>query len=262
MKRENIQTKLGTFNTAIRAGEPLIVFLNSFGDFDNAQSFQLVIDQLPKNFGVMAPDYLNSGFSSPSLINYSISQEAHELAQIINSVESREVIVVAHSIGGVYASYLLKEIKNLKGFLGIEPTTREIILNPPQTSQYQKKLAEQQQLTPEEEETFIKNKIIQNFPAIQAEEFWGSTLSNASKFDPEAKLQAQKSLEQINWNQNEKISADIPTIIATEDYRADEYRRSEFFSANKRSKVISVGTFHYIHWEEPAVIANLIKELL
>ncbi|BDR57303.1 hypothetical protein KIMC2_18650 [Xylocopilactobacillus apis] len=53
------------------------------------------------------------------------------------------------------------------------------------------------------------------------------------------------------WEQQKTIDEKNPTIIVTEAYRLAEYERSEFISPNKKSKVISLGTFHYLQWEEP-----------
>lgn len=129
MQRKDVETELGKINFAYREGEPLIFCLNGFGSFDTAQSFFKIIDSLPKSYGIFAPDYLNSGFSSKSLKSYTIADEANELANIINSFKAKRVIILAHSIGGVYAMQMKDKINNLKAFVGIEPTTREIILN-------------------------------------------------------------------------------------------------------------------------------------
>jgi hypothetical protein len=39
MQRKDIETKLGKINFACRKGNPLVVCLNGFGNFDTAQSF-------------------------------------------------------------------------------------------------------------------------------------------------------------------------------------------------------------------------------
>lgn len=51
-------------------------------------------------------------------------------------MNAKNVIILAHSIGGVYAFQVRDKVKNLKAFVGIEPTDREIILNPPQEKAY------------------------------------------------------------------------------------------------------------------------------
>ena len=54
-------------------------------------------------------------------------------------MNAKNVIILAHSIGGVYAFQVRDKVKNLKAFVGIEPTDREIILNPPQEKAYLKR---------------------------------------------------------------------------------------------------------------------------
>ncbi len=98
MQRKDVETELGKINFVYRKGEPLIVCLNSFGSFDTAQSFLKIIDSLPENYGIFAPDYLNSGFSGKSLKGYTIADEANELASIINTFKAKRVIILAHSI--------------------------------------------------------------------------------------------------------------------------------------------------------------------
>ena len=55
-------------------------------------------------------------------------------------MNAKNVIILAHSIGGVYAFQVRDKVKNLKAFVGIEPTDREIILNPPQEKAYLKEI--------------------------------------------------------------------------------------------------------------------------
>lgn len=136
MEKQMQATNLGEIEYSIRVGNPLIVFLNGFGSFDTEQAFAKIIAHLPKSYGVLAPDYLNSGFSGKSVKQYTIQDEAQKIAEIVNEQEAKQVIVVAHSIGGVYAFHLQNTIKNLKAIIAIEPTTREIILNPPKEEEY------------------------------------------------------------------------------------------------------------------------------
>ena len=130
IQKEN--TELGQIEYAFRTGEPLIVLLNCFGSFDTIQNFSQVLKYLPKDLEIFAPDFLNTGYSGKSIKSYSITDEA----KIINKLNAKNVIILAHSIGGVYAFQVRDKVKNLKAFVGIEPTDREIILNPPQEKAY------------------------------------------------------------------------------------------------------------------------------
>lgn len=61
----------------------------------------------------------------------------------------------------------------------------------------------------------------------------------------------------VFWFKNDSI----PTIIITEKYRMSEYERSEYFNQNSESKIIPMGTFHYIQWEYPHEIADILISL-
>lgn len=170
MKRKEVTTELGKINFAYQEGDPLIVYLNGFGSFDTAQSFQKVIESLPNNYGVFAPDYLNSGFSGKSLRNYTITDEAIQLAKIINHLKAKKVIILAHSIGGVYAMQMKDTVNNLKAFISIEPTTREIILNPPKESAYS-----ENSKTMDEIEKKIKSDLARILTPEEDKDFWSIT---------------------------------------------------------------------------------------
>ena len=62
----------------------------------------------------------------------------------------------------------------------------------------------------------------------------------------------------VFWFNQDKWNDSIPTIIITEKYRMSEYERSEYFNQNSESKIIPMGTFHYIQWEYPHEIADIL----
>ena len=171
MQRSDIETELGKINFAYRKGNPLVVFLNGFGSFDTGQSFSKVIESLPYEYGYFAPDYLNSGFSGKSLKDYTVADEATELAKIINDFKAEKVVILAHSIGGVYAMQMKDKINNLKAFVGIEPTTREIMLNPPKEPLILRKIKTWQNFKKKLKlilEKFLLQKKIKSFGQLQS----------------------------------------------------------------------------------------------
>lgn len=255
MQRKDVETELGKINFAYREGESLIVCLNGFGSFDTAQSFLKIIDSLPESYGIFAPDYLNSGFSSKSLKSYTIADESNELANIINSFKAKRVIILVHSIGGVYAMQMKDKINNLKAFVGIEPTTREIILNPPRESAYIEKSKNMDKL-----EEQIRADLSKILTPEENENFWNTTEQNVQKFDEKDNQNAQAALENDSyWKDDTKLDNDILSVLITENYRQKEYKRSEYTSKN--SKVVSLGTYHYIHFEYPREIARIVKDV-
>ena len=257
MQRKDIETEIGKINFAYRKGNPVVVFLNGFGSFDTAQSFLKIIESLPNEYGYFAPDYLNSGFSSKSLKDYTVADEATELARIINDFKAEKVIILAHSIGGVYAMQMKDKINNLKTFVGIEPTTREIMLNPPKEPAYIEKNKEIAKLQEK-----IEADLRELFTSEENKNFWATTEQNAKKFDEKDNLNAQAAYENDSfWKDSTRISDKIPSVVITEKYRENEYKRSEYVSNNSKSKVVSLGDSHYIHFEYPKKIAEIVEEV-
>ena len=168
---------------------------------------------------------------------------------------AKDIIVVAHSIGGVYAIHMLDKIQNLRAFVAIEPTTREIILNPPKEPAY---LAHKH----DNPEQFIHDKMNELFTKSEAEDFWNTTIKNGERFDDEAAQNLTSAMEKDDfWHSEQKINNNFPVIIVTENYRQKEYRRSEYFNQNAKTKIIPMGSFHYIQWECPTEIANIISSM-
>lgn len=255
VEKQELDTNLGTISCSIREGNPLVVLLNGFGSFDTEQSFSKIITKLPEEYGILAPDYLNSGFSGQSLKKYTIKDEAEVLADIINSKNAKKVILVAHSIGGVYAFHLQNEIENLVAIIAIEPATRQIILNPPKSKEY----LEHEKVGNSVD--FIRNKIYELFDEKYADQFWQTTETNSEKFDDIANQSAFNAMNNdLFWSKLDSLSDDVPIIIFTESYRQKEYENSEYFNKNTDSKIVTLGSFHYIHWEEPNLIVNCIKK--
>ena len=258
MQRREIETELGKINYAYRKGDPLVVFLNGFGSFDTGQSFSKVIESLPNEYGYFAPDYLNSGFSGKSLKDYTVADEATELAKIINDFKAEKIIILVHSIGGVYAMQMKDKINNLKAFVGIEPTTREIMLNPPKEPAYIEKNKNMAKLQEK-----IEADLREIFAPEENKKFWTTTEQNAKKFDEKDNLNAQAAYENDSfWKDTTRISDKTPSVLITEKYRENEYKRSEYVSNNSKSEVVTLGDSHYIHFEYPKKIAEIVKEVI
>ncbi|NRO31533.1 hypothetical protein IMAU30143_01754 [Lactobacillus helveticus] len=248
-------TRLGKFAYHFRKGNPLVVFMSGFGDFDTAQNFFKIISKLPNYYGILAPDYLNSGFSSRSIKSYTLSDEADQIAKLINSSQANFVILVAHSIGGVYAFQMRNEINHLQALVTIEPTTREIVLNPPRDKSY----AEHQSIGPD----FIQNKIKELFSEDKAKTFWQTTTKNAARFSEKDDQDAENALRKDSfWRKHDQLNDNIVSMIITESFRKAEYERSEYFNQNSNSKIVTFGSFHYIQWEYPQEIVKIIKNII
>lgn len=110
-------------------------------------------------------------------------------------------------------------------------------------------------------EELIRINLENTFTQEENKTFWDSTTQNAQKFDQIANQNAQLALENDPyWHDKSKL-INVPSVIIAEKYREDEYLRSEYVSNNSKSKVIPLGSFHYIHFEYPKEIANIVKNI-
>lgn len=254
MSRNFYENSLGEIAYYHKLGQPLIVFLEGFGDFDTLQNFSKIIKELSPQLGILAIDYLNSGFSSRSFKSYTLSEEANEIATLINSFKAKNVILVSHSLGGVYAFQMQQKVKHLTAFIGIEPTTREIILNTPQTEAYRNR--------PRNTNEFLAEKIQNLFSTKEANEFLKTTNKLDKRFSEKDNQNAFEAIKNDSfWLNKDVLQDDIVSIIFTEAYRKAEYQRSEYFNHNPRTKIITLGTFHYLQWECPQQINQIILQL-
>lgn len=147
-------------------------------------------------------------------------------------------------------------VNNLKAFVGIEPTTREIVLNPPKEVAYLEKSKNIQNI-----EKKIKADLEKIFTPEENEIFWMTTEQNVQKFDERDNRNAEAAYENDTyWKENTKLNDSIPSILITEKYREHEYKRSEYATNNSQSKVIVLGESHYIHFEYPKQISKIIEK--
>lgn len=101
------------------------------------------------------------------------------------------------------------------------------------------------------------------FTPEENKKFWTTTEQNAKKFDEKDNLNAQAAYENDSfWKNTTRISDKTPSIVITEKYRENEYKRSEYTSNNPKSKVITLGESHYIHFEYPKQIVEIVKEVI
>lgn len=265
MQDEYFETSLGKFMATYRSGSPLVVMLSGMGQFDTAETFSNVTDLLPENYGVLALDYLNSGKSGLATRDYTVYDEAEELAKIINDKKAPLVTLVGHSIAGIYALLLAKKINNLVGFVGIEPTTREVINHAPRTPEYLEAEKMDASFTQEQFEKWLDDNLQKDFAPRQVAQIWQTYRESVARLTEADAERIQKNLQSMplsDDNSNLRLPADLPSISICESYREAEYLRSEFMTPHPRSCVLTGGTFHYIHWEHPEFVIRAIQHIL
>ncbi|MDN6900430.1 alpha/beta fold hydrolase [Oenococcus sicerae] len=262
MQNDIFKTNFGQYALSKRLGEPLVVFLSGMDSFSSLQTSQPVIDQFPDHFGVLAVDYLGMGLSKAADRDYCFSDELQAIYHMIDQCAAKQVIVVAHSIAGVYALALSQKLSNLAAFIGIEPTTREIITNPPRDPEYVKAAEKFKHLTQAQGSSWIHAQLDRCFSKEQAALIWKTSekASNALTTDDEKRLQSI--FDSINWQSEIKLPNNLPSVIFTEAYRKKEYCRSEYMTNHRQSQVIAAGTFHYLHWEIPTEISKTMIDII
>lgn len=80
------------------------------------------------------------------------------------------------------------------------------------------------------------------FTPEENKKFWATTEKNAKKFDEKDNLNAQAAYENDSfWKDTTMISDKTPSVLITEKYRENEYKRSEYVSNNSKSEVVTLG---------------------
>ena len=258
-----INTSLGTFKISVRNGNTLLVFLNGYGPYDTAQIFQPIIQTIPKEIGILAIDYLDSGLSSSSTKPFLLTDEANLVMQIIQEQNAQKIIIIAHSLGGLYALLIARNLDQLVGFIGIEPATREILLNPPHTPAYDRDAKEDAEISENEIVDLMHNRIYHAFPKDLADKIWLTSL-DSEKRNEQNKQPHGLNLELNILNGPEflnlKLRQTLPTILFVRPYRINEYNHSEYHT--KKTSIVPLGKDHYIHFEFPQKINQAIQILL
>ncbi len=258
---EKIATSLGTYKISIRKGKKMVVFLNGASSFDTEQTFDPIIVDLPKQVGIFALDYINSGLSSQETHPFILEEETKIISGLIRARHAEKIIIVAHSIGGLYALHIAPNLNNLAGFVGIEPTTREVTLNTPTEPAYKDAEEAAAKLTEEELNAQVKKRVYKYFSKTLADKIWQTHLLDETReVDSITKLLNQNFDDTFKKYPDRKLAKNLPVILFTQSFRVNEYKRSEYFTDDARIKPL--GTFHYIHWEFPNEVGNAIKEIL
>lgn len=261
MKNEYIKTDLGNYKITVHPGTNLVVFLNGAGSFDTADAFAPVIEKLSPNVGLLAIDYLNTGLSSIQKKEYSLTEDIQNMVEMITERNPKKVIIVAHSLGGIFARLIAAKLTNVTGFVGIEPTTLEILAGIPDIPEYQEKKEQFNAMTQEQAIENMKKQSEKSFTKKQHADLW-QHFYEESKRDSDKQYQQQSEvfMTDLPKMNDSKFSTNMEVRIFTEKYRENEYKRSEYYT--KQTEIISVGDNHYLHWDYPTEIAQKIQNLV
>ncbi|AUJ29681.1 alpha/beta fold hydrolase [Liquorilactobacillus hordei] len=255
-----IKTDLGDYKISVRAGKTIIVFLNGASGFDTFDSFAPIIVKLPEDLGILAIDYLNSGMSSLTKKSYRLEEDITNLVEIIEKQDAQKVIIVAHSMGGILALPIADRINNFAGFIGLEPTTREIIFNPSKEKTYIEQKNKFESMTEEQFMIKMQNQTRKNFSKEQDKLLWQHYYQDDLRHSEVRDAQKQKELMQSIVNYDDiRFHRTTPSVIFTQKYRKAEYGHSEYIT--DRTKIVCLGDNHYFFWDFPEEITKEIIRL-
>ena len=263
LEDEYLTTELGTYKISVRNGKTMVVFLNGWVYYDTAQIFDPIIQKIPSDVGILAVDYLDSGLSSPSMRTFTFAEEADQITKIIHDRAPEKVILVAHSLGGIYALYVARKLGHLEGFVGIEPTTREVIVDPPNEPGYIEATKSEENSTQAEIVERMKKRVYDSFSKKAADQIQETALQAAAANSAGEEIHgldlSEKTLEDEEYL-SLGFPPQMPAILFCHAYRVKEFERSEYHTEG--TSVRALGSSHYLHFEYPDQISDAINELL
>ncbi len=106
-----------------------VFFVHGF--LERWQSWQKIMDNLPKNYNVFSADLRGFGRSGNTIISHKRSTWAKDISDIISKLKLENVYLVGHSLGGpIVSSVSSKNNKQISGviledpFLGTQPVDK------------------------------------------------------------------------------------------------------------------------------------------
>lgn len=241
-----------------------ILFLNAWGGNSCYLDFKNIIDKLPKKFSFLAIDYLGYGSSEVTDVNRNINNITEEISSVMKYLKIQNIIIVCHSMGGLYGLNLVKEYPcEIKGFIGIEPTTLEIKEKHPEEIQFVRdtavmvgKLREEGRIEKWISECEFNPHLSIDERAIAIQQEREKALNKNVVEEMENSLQSALALKGFEMPNH------IPTMIFSGLFREMDLAQSNFISKNNKSKFIVTDIQHYAHWFNEDIILGNLNEFL
>ncbi|MBW1606089.1 alpha/beta fold hydrolase [Lactobacillus sp. Sy-1] len=246
-------TDLGRYYLVKRPGNLLVVFLNGEDSFSTYDVFKPIIDVLDSSVGFLAIDKIGAGHSDNPQHDYSAVDEVNSINKMINNMNPEKVIFVAHSAGGIRSILLANQMDNVVGFVGIEPTTLQVISDPELQKEYFKH-------SPKDMEKFIKNQLNKNYPADLAAKVMKTATDKDEETTDQDMGRIQKSFENIDWQKLPVLPKKVESVVIAEEFRKNEYADSEYHTS--KYTFVALGSNHYIQIEEPIKVSKVLNELV
>lgn len=102
----HFSSRLGSIHYKFHKGssEKTLVLLHGFGA--SSLSWSRFIEQLPDELNIVAPDLLGHGSSAAPKMEYTISNQADSIKELLKSISGQSMALMGHSYGGWIAAVI------------------------------------------------------------------------------------------------------------------------------------------------------------
>jgi pimeloyl-ACP methyl ester carboxylesterase len=254
------------------SGEPTIVFLDGFGGGSSYYNYKSLWEPLSEQAPIVTIDYLGYGMSETTKADRSIDNIVSELDDALTNAGIAEpYIMVAHSLGGLYAAdYSTQYPEKVQSLILLDNTVPNEVLEAGNGE-----LEEYKQVRPlllSLKYTGLLRLMTQNeAPGLSIEEqkssvyFERKTLLNSTILN-----EIDHTAENAEYLADKKIPNSIPMLLLVSAANQEmseaaggaktwlEYHE-EYLNANPESTVRLVDSGHYIHYEQSDEVLQTVK---
>ena len=268
----SLQTEFGTFNfyQYIESSKEnlTLIFLSGIGINSSYYDFFNVIEELKSKttLNLVTLDILGSGLSDKPINKArTLDNITTEINCFLNTLDCRNIVFVCHSFSAVYILNLInsrsyRKKYNVKGFIGIDPTSSHMMLH--YASDFDYSLDEVLRIKEKrkEKDYFEIDKTDIN-PHLEKNLFdeCKNCYSNlvGNEFQISELLEAKKTVKTMD---NIKLSEEIPSMSILSTLNISDYNNfgNPYFNRNKFSLEIVLNSHHYVHWKQLNLVVDFI----
>ncbi|MEG0733038.1 MAG: alpha/beta hydrolase [Vagococcus sp.] len=258
------QSELGTihyFYKKANEGQKNIIFLPSFGGDSTYFNFKNLIDKLDKTYGILAIDTIGYGKSIEQDMNRNIINIIKNYSVIIEYLDLDNIVIIGHSMGGIYSLFLSEAKIDSKVIILIEPPhigiKKEIILennNFIEQAQNIKNLIANGEVVPSDFLDSTNPKNNQKVRHLNSQILFDGFGNNSILSE------AENTIEIID--ESSRIISDnllSNVFLICTDNREEEYKKSQFKNSKK---IYAITGSHYLHWSNEKDILNILSKII
>ena len=249
--------------------DPLLVYLHGWGDAGS--TFQFVVDELQRNWFVIAPDWRGFGRSSGGAAAYWFPDDLADLDQLLSHYSPDEPVrLVGHSMGGniagLYAGVIPERVAGIVDLEGFGLPDTNAAEAPARYRSWIERGRERPEFSVRESFSALAEKIRRNAPDMSAAqaEFVAREWAE-EQADGRVRLRADPAHKLPNAVLYRRAEAEACWAGVTAPVLLIIGRRSRFAAASRMpfpqqttAHIDEAG--HMLHFEKPAEVARLIEE--